>query len=129
MKLNKGIHELRSVVKIIHRFIMQHHTTLTMMQGVYVRQPMSNELATGIETLITIRADGNFYRLTREDYINNTPESEENWLAAYSWYSNGVLIEIGGNRHCIFDTLSNTLYLETLTEQGKTTLELFIKNL
>lgn len=127
MKLNKLIHDLRLAVKIILHFGRQHHATLSMMQGMFVRQPLHNELIAGVDTTLTIKPCGSFYQVTRTDYISNTPECEETWLATYGWHSNGHLIEIGGDRYCIFDTVSKSLYLEKLTEQGKTTIELFTK--
>ncbi|HRO41747.1 MAG TPA: hypothetical protein PL009_02875 [Flavipsychrobacter sp.] len=77
--------------------------------------------------MLTIKPYGSFYQISRTEYISNMPENEETWLATYGWHSNGHLIEIGGDRYCIFDAVSNSLYLETLTEEGKTTIELFIK--
>lgn len=127
MKQNKLIHDLRLTVKIILHFGRQHHATLSMMQGMYVKQSLRHELNTGVETIIIIKPFGSLYQITRIDYINNAPEYEETWLAAYGWQANGHLIEIGGDRYCIFDTVSKSLYLESLTKQGNTTLELFIK--
>lgn len=129
MKLHKLIHDLRLTVKVILHFGRQHHATLSMAQGMYVRQLLHNELITGVDTALIIKPFGSLYQITRTDYITNTPEYEETWLATYGWHSNGHLIEIGGNRYCIFDPISKSLYLESLTEQGETTVELFIKNL
>lgn len=100
-----------------------------MMQGMYVRHALHNELITGVDTMLTIKPYGSLYQVTRTDYITNIPECEETWLATYGWHSNGHLIEIGGDRFCIFDAAAKSMYLETLTEQGQTTIELFIKNL
>ena len=125
----KLIHTLYLVAKIIRKFCRQHHTTLSMMEGTYERQPLANERTAGIDTILAIKASGSFYTVTRTDYVNNISIYEQAWLATYGWHSNGHLIEIGGDRLCIFDTISKSLYLETLTEQGKITLELFIKNL
>lgn len=129
MKLNRLIHDLWLAVKIILHFGRQHHATLSMMEGMYVRQPLHNDLIAGVDTTLAIKPLGSLYQVTRTIYISNLPECEETWLATYSWHSNGHLIEIGGDRYCIFDTASKSLYLEALTEQGKTTIELFIKNL
>ena len=129
MKLKKLIHDLRLAIKVILHFGRQHHATLSMMQGMYVRQALHNELIAGVDTMLTIKPCGSLYQITRTDYITNAPESEETWLATYGWHSNGHLIEIGGDRFCIFDAVSKSMYLETLTEQGQTTIELFIKNL
>lgn len=129
MKLNRLIHDLCLAVKIILHFGRQHHATLSMMEGMYVRQPLHNDLIAGVDTTLAIKPLGSLYQVTRTIYISNLPECEETWLATYGWHSNGHLIEIGGDRYCIFDTASKSLYLEALTEQGKTTIELFIKNL
>lgn len=129
MKLNKLINDLCLAVKVILHFGRQHHATLSMMQGMYVRQALHNELIAGVDTMMRITPCGSFYKVTRTDYISNIPDNEETWLATYGWHSNGHLIEIGGDRYCIFDTVSKSLYLENLTEQGKTTIELFTKNL
>lgn len=127
MKLNTIIHDLRLAVKTLLVFGRQHHATLSMLEGVYARRPLHDELIAGVETMLAIKPHGSLYQVTRTDYISNIPENEETWLATYGWHSNGHLIEIGGDRYCIFDTVSNSLYLETLTDQGKTTIELFIK--
>lgn len=129
MKLNKLIHDLRLAAKVILNFGRQHHATLSMMQGIYVKQALPNDLIAGIDTMLNIKSHGSLYQVTRTDYISNTPEKEETWLATYGWHSNGHLIEIGGDRYCIFDAVSNSLYLEALTELGNTKIELFIKNL
>ncbi len=129
MKLNKLINDLCLAVKVILHFGRQHHATLSMMQGMYVRQALHNELIAGVDTMLRITRFGSFYQVTRIDYISNIADSEETWLATYGWHSNGHLIEIGGDRYCIFDTVSKSLYLEKLTEQGKTTIELFTKNI
>lgn len=129
MKLNKLIHDLRLTFKVILHFGRQHHATLSMMQGMYARQALPGELVAGVDTMLTIKFCGSLYQVTRTDYIANVPEREETWLAAYGWHCNGHLIEIGGDRSCIFDAASKSMYLETLTEQGQTTTELFIKNL
>jgi hypothetical protein len=100
-----------------------------MMPGIYEKQPLHNDMVAGIDTMLKIIPCGSFYQVTRTDYISNLPDNEETWLATYGWHSNGHLIEIGGDRYCVFDTVSKSLYLENLTEQGKTTIELFTKNL
>ncbi len=125
----KLIDNIRIAVKILLHFSRQHNTTLSIIEGTYERQPSAGERTAGIDTMLSIKASGNFYTVMRTDYVNNISIYEETWLAIYGWHSNGHIIEIGGNRICIFDTVSKSLYLETLTEQGKITLELFIKNL
>lgn len=129
MKLHKLIYDLRSVVKIVLLFCRRHYATLSMIQGLYTKQPLNNDVETGIDTMLSIKAYSNFYQVTRIDYISNLPANEETWLAAYGWHSNGHFFEVGGSRYCIFDTASKSLYLETITEEGKIRLELFIKNL
>lgn len=130
MKLIELIRDLFRIASVIRRYGRQHHATLAMVNGIYIRQPGRNDLVvTGTESILSIKPVGNFYQVTRTDYVSNTPEHEETWLATYGWHSNGHLIEIGSDRYCIFDAGSKTMYLETLTEQGKTTIEVFIKNL
>lgn len=125
----KLIHDLRLAVKIMLQFGRQHHATLSMMEGTYASQPLDDEWTAGVDTMLTIKPSDNFYKVTHTDYVNNISIYEEAWLAAYGWHSSGHLIEIGGDRLCIFDTVSKSMYLETQTDQGKTTIELFIKNL
>lgn len=129
MKLKKLIRDLYCAIKVVVHFGREHHATISMMQGIYARQPLHNDMIAGVDTMLRIRAYGSLYQVTRTDYVSNTPDTEETWLATYGWHSNGHLIEIGGDRYCVFETVSKSLYLETLTEQGKTTIELFIKNL
>lgn len=128
MKLKKLIRDLYCAIKVIVHFGREHHATISMMQGIYARQPLYNDMIAGVDTMLKITACGSLYQVTRTDYVGNTPDTEETWLATYGWHSNGHLIEIGGDRYCIFDTASKLLYLEALTEQGKTTIELFTKN-
>jgi len=58
MKLNKLICDLRLAIKIILHFGRQHHATLSMMEGIYVRQPPHNEKIAGVDTTLTIKPCG-----------------------------------------------------------------------
>jgi hypothetical protein len=129
MKLKKLIWDLCCAIKVIVHFGKEHHATISMMPGIYGKEPVPNDRIAGVDTVLRIIPCGSFYKVTRTDYISNTPDNEETWLATYGWHSNGHLIEIGGDRYCIFDTVSKSMYLENLTEQGKTTIELFTKNI
>lgn len=127
MRVKKHIQDLCCAIKVIVHFGREHYATISMIQGIYGKQPLHNDIVAGVDTILSITSCGSFYKITRTEYISNTPENEETWLATYGWHSNGHLIEIGGDRYCIFDTVSKSLYLEKLTEQGKTTIELFTK--
>lgn len=127
MKLKKLIRDLCCAVKIIMYFGREHHATISMMAGTYGKQPMNSDRIAGVDTMLRISPYGSLYKVIRTDYVSNIADHEETWLATYGWHSNGHLIEIGGDRYCIFDTVSKSLYLENLTEQGKTTIELFTK--
>ncbi|RKD15097.1 hypothetical protein BCY91_06120 [Pelobium manganitolerans] len=129
MKLKKLIRDLCCAIKVIVHFGREHHATISMMPGIYGKQPLHSDMIAGVDTMLSITPFGSLFKVTRTDYISNIPENEETWLATYGWHSNGHLIEIGGDRYCIFDTGSKSLYLENLTEQGKTTIELFTKNI
>jgi hypothetical protein len=129
MKLKKLIRDLCYAIKVIVHFGKEHHATISMIPGIYGKQPVLNDRTAGVDTMLRITPSGSFYKVTRTDYISNIPDNEETWLATYGWHSNGHLIEIGGDRYCIFDTVSKSMYLENLTEQGKTTIELFTKNI
>lgn len=128
MKLKELIYGLWTSCKIIFRFCRQHHDALTVMQGTYVKQPLHDKLIAGLDTTLTITSYGSLYHITRKDFINDEPAQEKTWLATYGWHSNGHLIEIGGDRYCILDTVAKSLYLEELTESGTTTIELFTKS-
>jgi malonyl CoA-acyl carrier protein transacylase len=128
MKSKNLIQKLLASVKIALRFGGQHYAALSMLEGVYVRQPLHEKLFAGLDTTLTITLNGSLYHVTRTDYVNDEPALEQRWLATYGWHSTGHLIEIGGDRYCILDTATKSLYLEELTESGKTILELFTKN-
>lgn len=128
MKQKKLMHDLHAALKIILRFSKQHLATLNMIEGMYIRQPLHHERVVGLEATITIKSCGSIYQVTRADYISDTPECENTWLATYGWHSSGHLMEIGGDRYCIFDAASGFMYLESLTDRAETTLELFVKN-
>ena len=128
MKLKKLIRDLCCAIKVVLHFGREHHATISMMPGIYTRQPFHNDMIAGVDTMLTIEPCGSFYKVTRIDYISNIPNNERTWLATYGWHSNGHLIEIGGDRYCIFDTVTKSLYLEELTDSGRTTLELFTKS-
>jgi hypothetical protein len=128
MKLKELIYGLGASCKIIFRFCRQHHDALAMMQGTYLKQPLHEKLVTGLDTILTIKSHGSLYQVTLTDYINDEAAQEQTWLATYGWHSNGHLIEIGGDRYCIFDTVTKSLYLEELTDSGRTIIELFTKN-
>ena len=128
MKLKNLIYGLWTSCKIILRFCRQHHDTLSMIQGIYLKQPLHEKLVAGLDTVLTIKPYGSLFQITKRDIINDEPVQEQTWLATYAWHSNGHLIEIGGDRYCIFDTVTKSLYLEELTDSGRTTLELFTKS-
>lgn len=128
MKLKNLIYGLWTSCKIILRFCRQHHDTLSMAQGTYLKEPLHEKLIAGLDTVLTIKPYGSLFQVTKRDIINDQPVQVQTWLATYGWHSNGHLIEIGGNRYCIFDTVTKSLYLEELTDSGRTTLELFTKN-
>ena len=128
MKLKNLIYGLWTSCKIILRFCRQHHDTLSMTQGTYLKQPLHEKLVAGLDTVLTIKPYGSLFQITKRDIINDEPVQEQTWLAAYGWHANGHLIEIGGDHYCIFDTATKSLYLEELTDSGRTTLELFTKN-
>lgn len=127
MKQKKTMQDLKATLKVALRFGRQHLATLTMIEGTYVRQPLRYDRGIGLGTKLTIKTYGNLYQLTRTDYVGDLPASENTWLASYAWHSCGQLMEIGGNRFCIFDAASGSMYLESLTEQADTKLELFVK--
>lgn len=126
--MKKLIRDLYCAIKVLLHFCREHHATISMMPGIYAKQPLHNNFIAGVDTMLKIKPCGSFYQVTRTDYISNIVDSEETWLATYGWYSNGHLIEIGDDRYCIFDTVAKSLYLEELTETGKTTIELFTKS-
>jgi hypothetical protein len=128
MKSKNLIQDLLASVKVVLLFAGQHYATLSMLEGVYQRQPLHEKLLAGLDTTLTITLNGSLYQVTRTDYVNDEPALEQTWLATYGWHSNGHLIEIGGDRYCILDAETKSLYLEELTESGRTTIELFVKN-
>ncbi len=127
MKLNRLIPDMRLAFNTILHFGRHHQATLSMMQGTFARLPVQNEMMVGIDATVTIKPSGSIYLITRVDFVSNIPDHEETWQSVYS-YSSGHLIEIGGDRYCFFDTASKRLYLETITELGRTTVEIFIKS-
>lgn len=128
MKEKSPLYGLWETLKVISRFCRQHYAALTMLQGSYYLRTLDNIRVAGIETILRIKPSGGLYRVTRTEYIHNEPEKEQTWLSTYSWHSSGALMELGGGRCCVFDTKIGSIYLETFTEQGKTTVELFIKS-
>lgn len=128
MKEKSPLYGLWETLKVISRFCRQHYAALSMLQGSYYLRTLDNIRVAGIETILRIKPSGGLYRVTRTEYIHNEPEKEQTWLSTYSWHSGGALMELGGGRCCVFDTEIGSIYLETFTEQGKTTVELFIKS-
>ena len=128
MKEKSPLYGLWETLKVISRFCGQHYAALSMLQGSYYLRTLDNIRVAGIETILRIKPAGGLYRVTRTEYIHNEPEKEQTWLSTYSWHSGGALMEVGGGRCCVFDTEIGSIYLETFTEQGKTTVELFIKS-
>lgn len=128
MKQKTLMHDLHATLKIALRFGRQHLATLNMIEGTYVKQPSLHELGVGLDTTLTIKSYSSLYQVTRIDYVGDVPACENTWLATYGWHSSGHLIEIGGDRYCIFDAASGSMYLEFLTERAETKLEFFIKS-
>jgi len=129
MKEKSPLYGLWNTLKVISRFCRQHYATLTMLQGSYYLYAPDNIKVAGIETILQIKPSGGLYRLTRTEYIHNEPEKEQTWLASYSWHCCGALVEVGGGRCCFFDADMGSIYLETFKEQGKASVEIFIKSL
>lgn len=127
MKQKHLIRDLYATLKIALRFGRQHLATLNMIEGTYIRQPLKDERALGLETVLSIKSYKSLYQVTRTDYAGDIPASEDTWLATYGWHSSGHLMEIGGDRYCIFDAVSEAMYLEILTDQAERKLEFFIK--
>ncbi|OJW80289.1 MAG: hypothetical protein BGO69_05525 [Bacteroidetes bacterium 46-16] len=126
----KLIRDVFRTMRVLLCFGRQHAAALAMVNGTYMRQPARDELViAGSETLLSIKPCGNLYEVLITNYVANQVADEQKWLATYGWHSNGHLIEIGGDRYCILDTASQSLYLETFTKEGATTVDLFIKNL
>lgn len=128
MKRANVIQDIYAVVKVALHFGWQHHAALTMLPGIYTQQlPPEALRVAGMETTLSIQCKGSLYLVTRTAYTGNEPTAEQSWLATYSW--GGHLVEIGGWRCCFMETVSKSIYLETLTDEGKMTVELFIKTL
>lgn len=128
MKQKKITRDLKATIKIALRFGRQHLATLNMIEGTYVKQPLHQELGVGLDVTLTIKPYGSLYQVTRIDYVGDVPACENTWLATYGWHSSGHLMEIGGDRYCIFDAASGSMYLEFFTERAETRFEFFIKN-
>lgn len=128
MKRTNVFQDIYAVVKVALHFGWQHHAALTMLPGVYNRQlPQEALRVAGVETTLSIQSVGSLYRVTRTEYTGDEVTDEQNWLAIYS--RGGHLLEIGGWRCCFMETVSQSIYLETLTDEGNMTVELFIKTL
>lgn len=128
MKSTSVIRDIYAVVKAGLHLGWQHHAALTKLPGMYALQlPPEALRVAGMETTLSIQCEGSFYCITRTIYTGDRVTDEQSWLATYSW--GGHLVEIGGWRCCIIETVSGAIYLETLTDEGKMTVELFIKTL
>lgn len=126
----KLIRDMFRTMRVLLCFGRQHAAALAMVNGMYMRQPARDELViAGSETSLSVKRYGNLYEVVLTNYVANQVADEQKWLATYGWHSNGHLIEIGGDRYCILDPATQSLYLETFINEGATTVDLFIKNL
>lgn len=125
----KLIRDIYIAMQTARQFWRQQHATLAMLNGTYVRQPAHDEMVVlGTETILSITQYGNLYQVTRTDYVANEPERVQTWLTTYGYISM-QLADIGLDSYFVFDTVSKSLYLATINENGDTIIELFTKNM
>lgn len=75
--MKKLIKDLYCAVKVLLHFCREHHATISMMPGIYAKQPSHNDFIAGVDTMLKIKPWGSFYQVIRTDYISNIAENEE----------------------------------------------------
>ncbi|WP_025144947.1 hypothetical protein [Pedobacter jeongneungensis] len=117
MKKPNLIERAVQVLKIVNLFFTGHLAALNSIKKETVYVSRGLEPSSGVRTL-KITKEGSLYRVTLSGYLHEDPFVEATWLATYGWHSNGHLIEIGGNRYCIFDSLRKKIFVEQEMSYG-----------
>lgn len=117
--------KIRTVVRIASRFARQHSSTLHAMQLTYTSMPDGGIYGATVLQIIPI---GSLYQVTLTSSVGELVLARETWLAAYGWHSNGHLMEIGGDRYCIFNPLEKTVLIEDRSSSHMTTISKYTQN-
>ncbi|MCX2429917.1 hypothetical protein [Pedobacter sp. GR22-10] len=119
MKKPNVIQRIVQLLRVLNHFISAHSAVLSALKDhtIYFNDGHGSGHP-GIPKTMKITMEGSLYRVTETSYLNEKPFGEKSWLATYGWHSNGHLIEIGGNRYCIFDSINRRILIEEEVEYG-----------
>jgi len=119
MKIKNAYDQLKLVLLVAAKYLMQHAASMAAMQLLY-RKPWPGDTVAGGHTSIVleITPQGRLYKVQLKYYLWNEVQKEESWMASYGWHSNGHLMEIGGSRYCIFNSSERMLYLESFDDNA-----------
>ncbi|SEN57651.1 hypothetical protein SAMN05192574_103573 [Mucilaginibacter gossypiicola] len=67
---------------------------------------------TNTTCIITIEPYGNVFRITETIFMENEKDIEKTWLGAFTHFPGTFLLQIGGDRYCIFNPAKNEMYLQ-----------------
>ncbi|MXN91162.1 hypothetical protein GR160_07950 [Flavobacterium sp. Sd200] len=107
------IQTLKAIWATICIFCSQHTQSTAAMKKAYLKQWPGDTASDG-HTLVAISVIpyGSIFKVHQLYYLQGELQRQKTWLATYGWHSNGHLIEIGGDRHCIFNPAGKELYFE-----------------
>lgn len=114
--------KLTAVIKISIRFSCLHSSILKAMEYTYTNSHIED--GPRYETLLQFIPHGSLYEVVLTDCMGSMALNRQTWLAYYSWHA-GTLVEIGGERYCIFNERQGIVYIEELRDSGASTISLY----
>lgn len=122
MKKRSLWRKLITLLQVALRFAQQHSSSMDAMKFTYTTR---HDESFGGETILQIIPVGSLYQVTLTSCVGDLVLERHTWLASYGWHSNGHLIEIGGNRYCIFNPLQKTVLIEEHKSSGMAAISLY----
>jgi hypothetical protein len=128
MRQTNFLGKIRLIMKVVLHYFSQHYASLENLDRPYSRT-WEDPYQKGklISTSISFTPYGSLYKVYEVTYNDGRLIKEETRLATYGWHSNGHLIEIGGYRYWIFDSMGKSLYVEDYNEQDVKSFEVYIR--
>ncbi len=117
---NQVITTMKLIMAVARNFCYQYAVNLLATEKFYVK-PWPGDTANDgyTQIIIGVTAYGSLYRISQYYYLKGDLQREKFWIAYYGDAANRLLIEIGGDRYCIFNPARKELYLEYYVNNDK----------
>jgi hypothetical protein len=119
-------HQLRTILMVATRFSCYH---VSVQKALAYSYKTIDDKGSGFYSFLEFTPLGSLYEVVVTDYLGPMALDRQRWLAFYAWGSSGILVEIGGERFCIFNPEQKTVHIEELLDSGETKTTLFTQKL